>query len=184
MAIRVRRQRTPVWCWAAAVAMVVEYIQGLSVQDCEVMAEYDMRLGGQGLCCAGARECVRTGFSSEMSLLLRSFGISSEYRSAPILFSAVRDALDRGQPLIAELTNASGGHVVVVSGYTLPDQLLIVDPAIGARTMKYDEFVGGTDRLPWTGTHILTTARSPTPRCGRVREMLPDGAARTRIRCA
>jgi len=74
--LKLHKQNTPVWCWGAAIAMVADYTQNFDVKDCEVLAEYDMRLGGRGLCCLNAPECVRSGQPNEIASILGGiFGV-------------------------------------------------------------------------------------------------------------
>jgi hypothetical protein len=81
-----RRQTTPVWCWAATIAMVVDYVTGANTQDCEVLSRYDRSLGGPGTCCMGDARCIRTGQDHEMVRIMQLYNIHGNYIPRPPSF--------------------------------------------------------------------------------------------------
>jgi hypothetical protein len=183
LSIRLRRQNSPVWCWAAVSAMLVSYIQKFDAQDCEILSEYDMRLGGRGMCCAGAAECQRPGIGlEEMGVLLgRVFGIHGRYDYDPVDWDDLKDEIDAGRPVVALL--AEGGmaaHVVVIAGYRSSGYLTVLDPAAGRYSEAYRSLVrGASEHGKWAGTLRLTSDPADDRGCTR----RPDALGRARIVC-
>jgi Papain-like cysteine protease AvrRpt2 len=170
--IGLRRQHTPVWCWGATIAMAVEYLKNFDVQDCEVLAEYDMRFGGRGLCCLNALECLRTGGLGEMGGILGSIFAIHGRSAGPLAFSDVVEQIDDGRPLIAGLRKPGGGHVVVIAGYRKPDQVLVLDPIHGKVWAAYGTLVANWQYGIWTDSLVFSTDRGDGE-CKRVLQGIP-----------
>jgi hypothetical protein len=183
--IGLRHQHSQVWCWAATIAMVVEYLKSFNVEDCEVLAEYDMRLGGRGLCCLGANECARTGGLAEMgSLFSNVFGIHGQIKG-PLPFGDIVEEIDHDRPLIAVLQRPGGGHVVVLAGYREAGSVLVLDPIYGRSWASYGSLKANWQYGIWTNTFVFSTDRGEGG-CNRIHESIstPFGPiARPRIQC-
>lgn len=160
--ISFHRQNTMVWCWAATIAMVVEYATGDSIEDCEVLNKYDMSLGGPGACCYGDNRCVRTGQTSEMAHILGNlFSVHGRYIPRPPSFDEIKRSIDNDHPLIATLQNPMGsGHVVVVSGYRNPNQVIVLDPMNGRHVVGYQTLISNFQYGNWTGSFLITPENS------------------------
>lgn len=163
------RQNTLVWCWAATIAMVVDYTQRFGLEDCQALAEYDMRLGGPGLCCTPAfATCTRTGGIGEMENILGTiFGVRGGFFPQAPSFPEIVAQIEAGKPLIAALMKDGSGHVVVVSGYTTGDGVIILDPMVGRAVVPYPVL-----RTSWAGTFVIDSARAVAPMCRLVPEAI------------
>ena len=165
--------------------MVASYVQSFAVQDCEVLAEYDMQLGGHGLCCAGDAQCIRAGKPSEIEQVLgRVFGVHGFYYPSSISYADIVAEIDLGRPMIAGLIrDASTGHVIVISGYRRPNFVQIDDPNTqGAAWITYDT-LKSYQGLSWTSTYAITSNPSPKPMCARAPQLLPNDQSRQRAVC-
>ena len=158
--IRLRWQGTAVWCWAATIAMVTEYTKGFAIEDCQVLAEYDMRLGGWGLCCQGDPRCVRTGGTHEMAAIMGDiFHISGRHVVKPVTYAEIKRRIDDDKPMIAALRKPGSGHVVVISGYEAPNKVRILDPIYGKAWVSYDELTVSWSNGVWTETFLTDSSR-------------------------
>jgi hypothetical protein len=160
--ISFHRQNTMVWCWAATIAMVVEYVTGDSIEDCEVLNKYDRSLGGTGTCCYGDNRCVRTGQTREMAHILGDlFGVHGRYIPRPPSFDEIKRSINNDHPLIATLQNPmGGGHVVVVSGYENPYRVILLDPINGRHVVGYQTLISNFQYGNWTGSFLITPENS------------------------
>ena len=153
--IRFHRQHTVVWCWAATIAMVVEYATDQSIEDCQVLSMYDESLGGPGECCQDLH-CVRTGSTQEMADILGNvFDIHGGYLPSPISFSQVRNHIDNDRPLIAGLRGGPGAHVVVISGYRSPFTVIVLDPLSGRHEVDWGALIVNAQFGHWTETFVI-----------------------------
>jgi hypothetical protein len=159
--VKFHRQNTVVWCWAATIAMVVGYLKDESLEDCEVLSKYDRALGGRGLCCQGASECVRTGQPEEMGGILgRLFAIHGRYVPRALSFSDVVRLIDDDKPIIAGLQKPSSGHVVVIAGYDTSDRTVkVMDPMHGIHWVPYSRLVASWEMGVWSLSFEFTTDR-------------------------
>jgi len=159
--MRLHYQHTPDWCWAACIAMVVEYVNRTRLEDCEVLSLYDRSLGGPGACCEGDRSCVRTGWPGETGRVLQKvFGIAANELDTPLSFDEVKADIDKGQPMIAYMWKTpTNAHAVVISGYRAPDTLMVLDPTNGAHTFPYSVLRSNPRYGEWTQTTLIQTER-------------------------
>ncbi len=167
--INFHRQNTNVWCWAATIAMMVEYVTGKSIEDCEVLSEYDRSLGGFGACCHGDSRCVRTGNENEIAHILGNlFGVQGRFIPYPPSFQDIKRSIDNNHPLIATLRQQmGGGHVVVVSGYRNHNQVVVLDPMNGKYTVDYQKLMSNFQYGNWTGSFLITPENSNSHRNSR-----------------
>jgi len=164
--VSLHRQETPVWCWAASIAMVVGYFQGRSLEDCDVLSAYDRQSGGPGQCCGNPR-CIRGGQPGEMEYILgRVFGVHGVKKGA-IPFNEVVSNIDDNKPLIVQLMSSpTSGHVVVVSGYRYPGEIKVLDPIYGEYWVPYQTLIANWQYGYWVGTFTFTTTRGGGDRQG------------------
>lgn len=155
------RQNTQVWCWAATIAMVGGYVTGHEAEDCEVLSKYDQALGGPGNCCGFSARCTRTGQSQEIANILGDiYGISGYHHVRPLSYSELVDEIDNNQPFIAALSTGFSGHVVVISGYFLPDRVIILDPMSDRHVVPYQQLLNNFQLGNWTETFTVNTKSS------------------------
>lgn len=140
--VRFHRQNTMVWCWAASIAMVAEYMTGRSIEDCEVLSRYDAALGGRGACCQGDPRCVRGSRPDEIGPILSNiFGLRGSVLQRSLAWSEIVANIDSGRPVIAWVWNSmSSAHVVVISGYDDYGNVIVLDPLRGPLTVPYRGF--------------------------------------------
>lgn len=182
------RQHTRVWCWAACVAMVADYLQRFPVADCQVLSEYEITKGGKGFCCIDEELCTRTGSDQEMAAIFdRIFRLHGRFERRPLSFAEVKGEIDAGRPMMAAFALENDkGHVVVVSGYLPNRRLIVVDPEKGAYCIPYDAMLRKDENFgQWTGTFVFAANRAEKSRCHIVQENIPGsviGVAPTRDR--
>jgi hypothetical protein len=134
LAVKHHPQSTPVWCWAASIAMATEFIQDRTVSDCEVATKLDRVSGGGGFCCDSQNrlrkaDCFRGGTVPDMTSVMRSFGLPVVQLNRPLTWDEVRNSIDSGHPIVIALNQLwGGGHAEVIVGYRAPGTLLIDDP--------------------------------------------------------
>ena len=157
--INFHRQNTRVWCWAATIAMIVEYVTGEPMEDCKVLNRYDQNLGGLGNCCLGDLKCVRAGNIQQMGHILGNlFNINGRYITGPPTLFELKGSIDSNRPLIAHLRNLRGsGHVVVVSGYKNFNKVIVLDPINGRHVVNYNELISSFTYGFWTGSILITS---------------------------
>ena len=154
--ITFHRQNTSVWCWAATIAMVVEYTKGTPIEDCQVLSLYDASLGGFGLCCQFPQGCIRGGQLWEMAYIMESlFGVVGEYWPSYLSFSQIQQNINNGYPMIASLSTGYSGHVVVLSGYASPDIVIVLDPIYGRYKVNYSTLLQNWQYGTWIATFII-----------------------------
>lgn len=171
--MKFHQQNTLVWCWAATIAMVVEYTKQFDLEDCAVLSEYDMQLGGWGLCCMQDISCNRTGETWEMEdILEKIFKIQCSYRRSAIPYHEIVDEIDAQRPLIAGLRKLGGGHVVVISGYQYPSNVIVLDPLNGREIIPYATLKANWRYGIWSDTFTFSTNRSDGPSCRFVLETI------------
>ncbi len=185
--VNLRRQNTDVWCWAAAIGMVVEYTKGFAILDCEVLNEYELRHGGRGFCCLVAPECKRTGRLHEMAEIMDGiFKIKGGYKSGPLTFEQIVSHIDQQKPILAALIfGGKSGHVAVIAGYDKTSKSVIIyDPGHGRVVFPYASLINRATSPYLLGSFIIQSPRSIFPKCKRVTvtESEQQGP-RSRIEC-
>lgn len=159
--IRPHPQHTLEWCWAASSAMVVEYITGQRIEDCEVLSNYDRRLGGRGMCCEGDRSCMRGAIPGEIETILgQIYGIHGSSQPNPISYNEIVSQIDDEKPIIIWLWRTpSSAHVVVIAGYRRPDTVVILDPMSGQQNVPYSVLRANWQTGVWRDTILITSDR-------------------------
>jgi hypothetical protein len=134
--LRHHSQSTDVWCWAASIAMVAEFLGKKPVSDCFVASRLDKTNGGEAHCCTADGEpdtprCVRPGKSQDMMETMKwYFQLTPTLIHHALKWDEVKGSIDSGYPMIAGLyLGGRMGHAVVISGYAEPGYLIINDPA-------------------------------------------------------
>lgn len=143
LSVRFHSQHTMVWCWAASIAMVVEYLDGKRIEDCEVLSLYDRSLGGPGRCCAADPRCMRGSRPNEIGPILGNiFGVHGVELPRSLTWREIVDNIDAGKPIIAWVWNSpQSAHVIVISGYASnPRTLTVLDPLRGSLMVPFDGF--------------------------------------------
>lgn len=139
------------------------YFTGKNGEDCQVLSAYDQLLGGPGSCCEFPNRCSRTGGTQEMKIILsKIFGLSGYHHLRPLSYSEVRTEIDNDRPFIAALQNGFSGHVVVISGYELPNMIVVLDPLSGRHVIPYNQLRSNFQLGNWTETFTFSQASSTT----------------------
>lgn len=168
--LRYHRQHTQVWCWAASIAMVVEYIKGERIEDCEVLSLYDRQFGGPGRCCQGDTRCVRGSMPGEIGPILGNiFGVRGQVLNRGLSWQEVVANIDNDRPIIAWVWNSpTSAHVVVIVGYRDPGIIMIFDPLTGPKELPHNAFA--TNWGPshnWNISWVFSSGPNRTPGGGR-----------------
>lgn len=175
-------QHTLVWCWAATIAMVGEYMTGQKAEDCDVLSAYDRALGGQGLCCSNPQHCNRTGQVAEMKNILGNlYGISGYHYVRPLTYSELRNEIDNNRPMIAALQTNFSGHVIVIIGYSSPDKVIVLDPMSGRHEVSYQQIKANFQTGYWSQT--LTVNNTSGAGGATTNTGLPNGSIATQCGC-
>ena len=151
-----KSQSSPVWCWAATSAMVIEYVTKKKVEDIDLLNSFFQTD------CLGNEECNRPGGSYEISELLSEFhGIKNHWEGRALSFSEVRNQIDKKRPMIIGLFNEEKfrGHVMVISGYQKPDKVIVLDslhPSKKGQTFSINKLLTNyREGLVWVDTLVV-----------------------------
>ena len=142
-------QQTIVWCWAACSEMVLNYYQHPTPQ-CYILStwfSFD--------CCSFPNYCKTTGTLQQISTNLNYFGgLNSTVKNSTLTLSEIATEIANNRPIIIAYTNYQSGHVVVIFGYDLANQLIyIYDPYYyNSQTADYSYIVPYTTTLTYGGT--------------------------------
>lgn len=168
--IRPHFQHTLVWCWGASAAMVIEYMTGKRIEDCEVLSAYDRRLGGRGRCCQGDATCHRGAMPGEIERIFgQIFNIHGRSQSTPASFQEIVDSIDDDKPIVIWLwRSAASAHVVVIKGYRMPNTVVLLDPMSGQHDVNYQALRANWMTGVWRDTIFVSGvsdggATSPLP---------------------
>lgn len=153
------------WCWAATIEMVVEYYGGVSNQCLMATAKAG---GNQGECCQIGCQgiCDTPAQFGEMAAFLSVQGISGELVNRALSEEEVQRELFNGRPIIVSYASSFTGHVVIVSGYTLPNVngtqgaiYEVIDPFFGPTAVNYGQLVFGyqNGQARWIATFASLT---------------------------
>jgi hypothetical protein len=161
--IKFHRQNTQVWCWAASIAMVVEYLKGTPIEDCEVLSLYDRQFNGPGMCCQGDRRCQRGSMPGEIAPILGNiFDVHGRVVERGLSWNEVVSNINDDKPVIAWVWNSpTSAHVVVIVGYAQPNTLVVFDPMAGRLNLPFDRWA--TNWGPshnWNISWIFTTDKA------------------------
>ena len=86
----------------------------------------------------------------------------------PLNFSEIKTEIDNLKPIIAGLQSNVGGHVVVLSGYRVQNninQVKVLDPLYGESWVPYTELTNNRVNGRWTATIKITSNRSAQNSC-------------------
>lgn len=162
------QQHTQVWCWAATIAMVGEYMTGQKAEDCEVLSAYDRALGGSGICCQNPQPCNRTGQVQEMKNIMGNlYKLSGYHHLRPLSFDELKKEIDNERPMIAALQTNFSGHVIVIIGYSSPNKVIVLDPISGRHEVSYQQIIANFQTGYWSQTLTVnkTSAISSKDSC-------------------
>lgn len=114
------------WCWAASAQMIGKYITGT--------------LRSQSLICTYVMGGVSdiTADLDQMKTALFYTTSKTVYSSNSCLsLATTKSKIDASRPFMARLKWSSGGHAVVISGYT-GSSIRVIDPAKGCGTANFN----------------------------------------------
>lgn len=95
-----------------------------------------------------------------MATILGSRGMRGQWGLFVLSESALRLELSQGRPLILGYTAISGGHVVVIYGYTQSGQFLMADPWGGVLYLKTYTQLATHGAQAWTMTfHLMASVQ-------------------------
>jgi hypothetical protein len=166
--ITYHRQHTKVWCWAASIAMVVDYFQNHPVSDCVVLTEFSLRRGKEISCCANPSACTKAGKLEDMTeMMSRTYGIHGDMIDRSLSYNEIVREIDADRPIIAAIDKKDeGGHIVVISGYVFPNRVVVLDPERGRLVRVLEELIRSTDVYEgWAHTFLFSSRRSNEPMC-------------------
>ncbi len=109
-------QRTPVWCWAAGIEMVLRYY-GLMVPQEDIVARtYGTDWRGRPLETPASLEAITSNLNhAGVDRVGRRYAVRAKMMTDPTTDDVLRD-LAQGKPLILAVVSGSGsGHIVVVT---------------------------------------------------------------------
>jgi len=148
-------QSTQVWCWAACVAMELNY-NGGGFTDCDVVS-YVFQVP-----CSAA---VTTASTQAMQYAMWNMGgLHSLIINRPLTFQEVMGEIDNGRPVILGYQGSFSGHVTVLYGYdSSTTSVDIHDPYYGTYTqLPFGVAFTYGGSLSWTQT-IYGVAPGPLP---------------------
>jgi hypothetical protein len=133
LSVKHHAQSMPVWCWAASVAMVAEYLKKKPVRDCDVAERLDRDNGGPGVCCDHDgflvdMRCLRGRKATDIMDVMQALGLHPVQLNRPLTWQELRDSIDNGFPVIVAMDEGGSHHAEVIVGYRAPDTVLIEDP--------------------------------------------------------
>ena len=153
------RQLREMWCWAACARMVVRFF-GAPLEQCQIAGRKFDRV-----CCpsADSPECDVGCTVEEIDEAFGLAGLVARRIDRPASFEEVAEQVDGNprRPLVASVQWAGGGgHVVVVSGCRVVDDIRYVtvnDPFYGPGDIRYSDLrtrYGRNDTGVWQHTWL------------------------------
>lgn len=113
-------QQTPVWCWAATIAMASEAAGLHAPRQCELAS---IRIGQPtGYCCSegyglNGFACNQTAQVYEMTGVMNAIGLDVQLMPDTVPAEALARDIDAGLAVIIGFTGLQGGHVMIVDAY-------------------------------------------------------------------
>ncbi len=158
LAIHVARQANNNWCWAA----VTEALLGVRRTPRRSQCQVASKVLNRKCCGPGKSSCDD---AAVMLDVLQTMELLQDAHSGSSTPEFVRDHIDQGFPLVAQMKpNAGKGHVVLITGYRqLTDtlNLFVCDPATGSRgEFAFDEFrTAYMSAYRWVATFETSSGR-------------------------
>lgn len=147
-----KKQETKMWCWAACVEMIMEYM-GESITQCE---QANQRMNRADCCDEPAPTvCVRGGWPQ-----LFRYGVSNDSVDAALSWENLKAQLDNNQPVLFSWRwKLGGGHMMLAVGYAEPHWVFVNNPwpphgeselpEGDFQIITYDEYVSGANHDHW-----------------------------------
>lgn len=163
--VKHKTQEGKLWCWAACIAMVLEYYQK-SMSQCAIVRR-KLQHDGEGvepLCSPNEDQNLEDCDPRRVAQTWRDCGIDGVIpKDGHLPFDEIKAELKAGRPVeVGVLWNAGrGGHVVLIKGWaaTSPESLVINDPLRrspdspdGSGRVAHHELVEGFGRGEWAYT--------------------------------
>jgi hypothetical protein len=116
-------QHTPMWCWAASGQMVMRYVAGAEVPQCDQANVHFARTD----CCQSPtpQDCVKGGHAD-----YSYWGVDSQAHPASLTFEQLKAEIDANRPVGFRWAWTGGGaHLMVIIGYQIlaGEQMLLVN---------------------------------------------------------
>jgi len=159
-----KKQETKMWCWAACVQMIMEYM-GEPVTQCE---QANARMSRSDCCGEPAPAvCVRGGWPQ-----LFRYGVSNDSVEAALSWEDLKAQLDSNQPVLFSWRwKLGGGHMMLAVGYAEPHWVFVNNPwpphgdaelpEGDFQIMTYQEYVSGDNHDHWRDYYNITKKEEP-----------------------
>lgn len=116
-------QQTPVWCWVATSEMAIRYYRpDFGMTQCEMLETGYGLL--PGTCCTGGGvNCERPVQTfTEIKALIETTARVPTFQSGSMDWFTLYGRLKECRPVLAGIRNHNAGHVVVITGVSIPDR--------------------------------------------------------------
>lgn len=159
-----KKQETKMWCWAACVEMIMEYM-GESVTQCE---QANQRLNRADCCDEPAPVvCVRGGWPQ-----LFRYDVSSDSMDTALSWEDLKTQIDSKQPVLFSWKwKLGGGHMMLAVGYAEPHWVFVNNPwpphgeaelpEGDFQIMAYEEYVSGANHDHWRDYYNIKMKAEP-----------------------
>ncbi len=156
--VPLKPQQTSMWCWAASGEMCMDFLGG-AVDQCD---EANERFGRTDCCDSPVPGgCVNGGWPE-----FDKYGFKADVTAdKELTFGEIENQIYCRKSPIAFSWHwtGGGGHMMVVTGYTVIDDVQYVSindpwsPNVGdQRIITYDEYVSGSDHTHWNDYYNIT----------------------------
>lgn len=140
-------QNTLVWCWAASLAMVLDYEFGQYNEDCVIVSDYLERYNLYINCCNRPDLCTRGAWPFEIFEYLNRYTNNSYNQlNRELDFDEIKSQIDNKHPILICYSTYNNfgwlisGHAVVIVGYNNSNNnVRIFDPFNGRSWKRYSE---------------------------------------------
>ena len=123
--LKVQRQDTEYWCWAALSSALGQYYNTEKLQQCEILC----KILNRPYCCEEKTECAE---QYPLASGLDVVRVESCKIDGPPEFARLCEELRNHKPVCARLSANGIGHLIAVSGYdAIRKEIMIQDPANG-----------------------------------------------------
>ena len=126
LAVALRPQEWPRWCWAACGEMAMEFL-GRRVRQCEQVNMHFAGMLGELDCCATPEKCQDYAGYPDFG----KFGFACTETFSPLDWEGVRAQIyGEGKPFVYSYARLGGEHMVVAVGYAesaAGDRFLIIN---------------------------------------------------------
>lgn len=144
--VHVVKQGAHPWCWAAVSAMAVEFVTGVRFKACEIAEIFHQN---NKACCLLPISCQHGLTTMQfLELLHDKLKLPVQMKFYKPDFATIQDYIWNNKLIIYsvitsidyESLDSMEGHVVVINGYCRTNKtVFIIDPALGAKTIPYEQ---------------------------------------------